>query len=233
MPILHDDPRQAVKYNRQRGREVQRHRRPTPPASRPAPARRPTAVQRALAQEHQYASQGRAIAHQAHVQRVTRHKTEARQRRIERAAEKRNPTVFGRNALKTRQRSQREAIQALADYHAANPQEYDRKIREANKSRFRRNLDKVSGSAEHLIHKGTNAARDVLDKSQGGNQRRLQSAGLAPDPTKLADEALDIVANTPTSAYIAGAAGVEAVKGHPRRAGKLWKDFKETSALAP
>lgn len=218
--------------NRSASRQaVKRSKRRRTPAPRPrVVVRATTPIQRSRVQQRQYVSQGRAVQHAAKQQRAAAH----RQVRIQRAAAKRRPTTFG-NPIKGLQRSERHAIGALSALRASDPARYDAHRRSAE----RNIVEKLGHEGEHLLGSAGSAVKRAASSSPGraitkiGFQSQgVHTAGLGHLPTKAVTDTIDLVTNTPTGVYQTSAAAVEAARGRPQRAQKLWRDYKKTSALA-
>jgi hypothetical protein len=191
----------------------------TPGKTRTAPTKS-TPRSRARSQEQGYRSQGKAVEKRANAQK-------RRARRIEKAV--RRSEVFDRNALAGRRRAQKKALQSLADWRQSDPEGYERAG----------DPDEVLGSKKLGFLEREAEGRGILAKA-ATNVRRNLDGGRMPGgvkmsggaPTKLVTEAVDIAANTPSGVYMTAAAAKEAAGGDSKRAAKLWKDYKETSAIA-
>lgn len=232
--------RRAVKRSRRTPRPAAR---PLPASRRPAPQTRrpdvggarpivrrpsrPTATQRARAQQRSYVSQGKAVEHAANRQRRTA------ARRI--AARRAPGGVFDRNAVRSLKHSERKAIGALAALRASNPTRYDERRRAAD----RNVVEKVG----HAGATGLTSAATALKRASGSKAGRLasdvafRSQGIRTQGagnllrTNAVKDAIDLAANAPTTGYLTGAAVFEAAKGRPQRAKRLVKDYAKTSAI--
>jgi hypothetical protein len=146
-------------------------------------------------------------------------------KRVQRRARRK---YFPKNAVKGVQRSERRALKAFADLKASRPEWYARKEREARDVKVLGvNVEKAARDANEALLKGAESLKRRIDKNTA-SQRKL--SGI--DTGRAGKEILDIVANAPTSAYMAGDAAVSAAKGDSRKAKKLWQDFKDTSAVS-
>jgi hypothetical protein len=173
-------------------------------------------------------------------------KAAARQRLdAQRRQESARVRYFPQDAIGGMQKSERGAISAFAQLRAQDPKKYDKTIKEA-KDRHILGVDMSRGPDRSIsdiakgVNKGIHAAAeftkkqiDTVNDSKVGNpfgsSGPYSAQGL--NSGKAGKEILDLAANTPSSVYISTAAGVEAARGRPQRAKKLWKDYKATSAI--
>ena len=140
---------------------------------------------------------------------------------------------FPKDPIKGLARSEDRAVKSLAALHASNPAKYEARTKRGSRGWANNAVRDVAGAGEKGLQKAASAGKKLMDLSKTDSQRALERSGLAPDSSKLGKEALDIIANTPTGVYLAGASVVEAAQGRPQRAKSLYKDLKKTSALAP
>lgn len=179
---------------------------------------------------------------QKKVNRVTRQIVRDEQKRKARIRE----THFPQDPIKGMQRSQRRAIEALSDLRASDPEKYDEKAK--------RDKSVVKAVARALgpgglperqkaVDKAASAVKDGVDavnKALPSPVKGTGKPGLDPrakskqsgGPGTVAKEATDIVASTPAGVYMTVKAAKEAAKGNTKPAEGLWKDFKDTSAIA-
>jgi len=73
-------------------------------------------------------------------------------------------------------------------------------------------------------------AAEWLKRHQLSDARLTESTSV-PGAGPLARDALDIATQAVPSTYLTAAGITEAAQGNPRRIKKLWKDYKETSAI--
>lgn len=76
-----------------------------------------------------------------------------------------------------------------------------------------------------------------LSKEQRRSILKQEGLGLGADTSSklyknILTDTKELVTGTPASVYLTAHAGVQAAKGHPGEAKKLWKNFKDTDALA-
>jgi hypothetical protein len=180
-------------------------------------------------------------------------KGKPRRERLRRQVARRK--FFPKDAVRGARRSQRSAIQALADLRSQDPEKYARRqrswlsnaasdvadyVKEDARSIARSGGD-TSGSSRRLVStaggaagRGIESGRKWAQKYYAEGQRASKRAGLSvPVVDKLATEAIDIAANAPTGTYMAGDAVVSAFKGDRRKLKKLGKEFEKSSALVP
>lgn len=84
-----------------------------------------------------------------------------------------------------------------------------------------------------VLGRGAEALKKRIDKISRNEKlvAAVNKAGIPFSP-KLSKEAVDLVANAPSGAYMTAAAIKEAAEGRPQRGKQLIGDFKKTSALA-
>lgn len=194
----------------------------TPTLGRTPPKVRQTPVQRARSQEKRYGSQGIAVKRAAKQQRAT---AERRRRAARRKTFSKKPAVALQRKINRGQR-------ALALLESSDPAAYARRRQEARDFRVGPvNVEKLGREAARRGAQGAEEVRKHL-RTTGNGPALTRTANQAGFAGEGAREVLDLVANAPTSAYEASAATVEAAKGDTKRARKLWKDFKDTSAVA-
>jgi hypothetical protein len=180
-------------------------------------------------------------------------KNKARRERLLMQARRRR--FFPKDAVKGAQRSQAEAIRALADLKAQDPEKYERKGRSwlsnaasdvgdyleesvrssrgpgGSNTDFSRRLtsDAASGADRVLKSAAAGASRQINKTSRARSKMGLD----VPGADKLVKEGIDIVANAPSGAYLTADAVASAAKGDTRKGKKLIKEFEKSSALVP
>jgi len=145
---------------------------------------------------------------------------------------------FSDDPIKQVRTSQREAIKAFSELRESDPESYKRKVREADEGPIKKAARIVGGGTQKGIEKAVEGISRSLPAYHTGTdydtrgKRRAESASVGIGVTPLVKEATEIIGSTPAGIYMTAAAAKEAAEGNPERAKKLWKDFKDTSALS-
>lgn len=173
----------------------------------------------------------------------TQHEDQAIEQNLQRVrkdhARKTNPKTVQAEAqkkfgIKGQQRKINEVKRDFGKLYMSDPKTYERRIEEAKPLSQKR---KESVTVGEQLGKGAEKVKEAQtwlhEHTSTTGQRHMEKMGLAPDTSKLGKEAADIVATTPASIYMTADAGLKAAKGNTKPAKKLWKDFKDTSAIAP
>jgi hypothetical protein len=214
--------------------------RPTPRA--PAPPQRRTTTTRSYTLPSTYHSEA-AVSHGYH---ETPHQRRAikqnltRVRRSVQRTQRINQRASAKFGVQGQLHAEEHAKKSLALLYMSDPKRYQANLKAADDNRkgFIDDIIKPgAASAQKALNtaaRGTKSGLDWLNRhTNSSGQRSLQREGLAPDPTKIGKEAADLVATTPASIYMTGAAVKEAASGDPKRLQSMWKDFKKTSAIPP
>lgn len=204
------------------------------PAPRPAPKPQPKVRTKAYTLPKSFKTEGNVS--QGHkVDRQTQRQIDQNAQDVKQRVRKRDAQVQSKARARFGVKGQQQAVNrvrsSLAELAASDPAAYAKKLQDAKDAK-RNPVIKATSGAGHAVESGLGKAarafQEALPSYHTGKERK---AGIGVSPALK--ETADIVATTPTSAYMTAAAVKEAAQGRPQRAEKLWKDFKDTSALPP